>query len=902
MSYRALFVQTYIVGAALFGSVLVSATAQAQAPGCCEGGSAFGANAWTAGNHWAGWGVAAPVFDPSDTWPAEAESQAGLKDEPAPYWWTHGELEIGGRDFVNNPTVGGQIYGNTPGNPPGYVHLDQQSLAKYYEYSIVAPGAFGGGHVAMGSSDGLYQLDLWANNVASNFAGFSDQAYTLEASKAGEHYLTVSWDQTPHIYSTSAQTPFLGVGTNNLTWQGALLPGGPTGNSGNYNGVYSYLHPIDLGIERDTISFAYRWTPDFGGGGWKDSALSQYDFNTWYSHTDRNGTQAAGVVELDGFNPTQVPAPVDDTTQNFGVSGERIGNTPWGKYTFKLGYAGSVYTDNISSYTVQNPFTPTSGICATPTTSAQGTINCKAALLSTPPSNEMNSISGTMTADLPYKTHYAGTLSYTDMTQNQTFLDMTNNPNAANTGIQGYTSVPWNQYNTGFINGNLLRPVTSLNGDIQEILSNNVLTTQITPDLTSKWSYRFYDFDNGTPNIAFPCWVSYDGTGYVPSSGSTGTHYPCGGSESAIQSLSISYMKQDVGSELNWRPDREWNFNAAYGFERYDYVQADVNATNESSGKLSADYRPFSWFDARLSGYVADRRYETYNYDDFVVPTQFPANIPCSGVSPTNCPGGYYVTQTAFEYSPAYRQFMYDNRDETKLNFLANITVFRGVTVSPSVKYQDDYYGINPNYNLGVASNGSVSWGVDVAYVPHPDLSFALSYYEEFYNTLAYAQSCQPNGSHGACTGAATGGVVTPATLVTTNDKEIVNTVTAAMSYVIIPGRLTLDLRGSVSDGLDSQVIANCTSGCPLPNNTTLLSHVEADLIYKFDPALLSDTGFKDMKLKLRYAWERNMVTNWQNDPIAPVTSSISTGALFMDYDNPNYNVQAVSASLIVKW
>ena len=60
----------------------------------------------------------------------------------------------------------------------------------------------------MGSSDGLYQLDFWANNVGANFGGFSDQSYMLTASKVGEHYLTIQLDQTPHIYSTSAQTPW----------------------------------------------------------------------------------------------------------------------------------------------------------------------------------------------------------------------------------------------------------------------------------------------------------------------------------------------------------------------------------------------------------------------------------------------------------------------------------------------------------------------------------------------------------------------------------------------------------------------------------------------------------------------------------------------------------------------
>ncbi len=857
--------------------------------------------------------MVAPVFDPSATWPAEAETQVGLKDEPAPYWWTHGEIEIGGRDFVNDPKVGGQIYGNTPGSPPGYVHLDQQSLAKYYEYSIQAPGAFGGGHVAMGSSDGLYQLDLWANNVASNFAGFSDQAYTLQASKAGEQYLTVSWDSTPHVYSTSAQTPFGGVGTDHLTWSGAPLPGGSS-----YSTVYPYLHSIDLGIERDTISFAYRWTPsEFGG--LKDIDLSQYDFNTYYSHMDRTGTQAAGIVELNGFSPTQIPAPVDDTTQNFGASGERFGDTPWGKYTFKLGYAGSVYTDNISSFSIQNPFFPTAAtagptsvppLCKTATTTAAGTANCGSGVESTPPSNQMNSISGTMTADLPYNTRYAGTVSYTDMTQNQTFNDMTNNPFAAT--LPSYlssSSGTWQTYNTGFINPNLAAiragnftaatigtPVTSLNGDIQEILSNNVLTTKITPDLTSKLSYRLYDFDNGTPNIFFPCWVSYDGTGTVPSTGSS-TSKPCGGGENAIQSLSISYLKQDAAAELNWRPDREWNFNAGYGFERYDYTDADVNATNENSGKLSADWRPFSWLDARLSGSVADRRYENYNYDEYAASIQFPCGTISAGTIGTcgSTTTGTNASSSSWMYSPAYRQFMYDNRDQTKAQFQTNILVLPGVTVSPSVKYSDDYYGINPNYNVGINDNTSVSAGIDLTYVPHPDLSLALSYYWENYNTKLYSTSTNEV-------------VITPATLVTTNDKEYVNTVTAAASYVVIPSRLTFDVRASVSDGLDKQGFTYCpASGCAansvtFPNNTTLFEHVEANLIYRLDPDLLGDAGFKDMKVKLRYTWEKNAVTNWQNDPLAPYTSSVSTSALWMDYDNPNYNVQMVSASLIVSW
>ena len=52
--------------------------------------------------------------------------------------------------------------------------------------------------------------------------GYSDQSYDLSASKAGKYYVDVQWDQTPHVYSTSAQTIYNGVGTNALTLPAGL--------------------------------------------------------------------------------------------------------------------------------------------------------------------------------------------------------------------------------------------------------------------------------------------------------------------------------------------------------------------------------------------------------------------------------------------------------------------------------------------------------------------------------------------------------------------------------------------------------------------------------------------------------------------------------------------------------
>ena len=60
-----------------------------------------------------------------------------------------------------------------------------------------------------------------------------------DVSKAGEHYLNFGWDQTPHVYSTSAQTLYNGVGTTALT-----LPSGLSDVSCSSCRLHSACQPV----------------------------------------------------------------------------------------------------------------------------------------------------------------------------------------------------------------------------------------------------------------------------------------------------------------------------------------------------------------------------------------------------------------------------------------------------------------------------------------------------------------------------------------------------------------------------------------------------------------------------------------------------------------------------------
>ncbi len=508
--------------------------------------------------------------------------------------------------------------------------------------------------------------------------------------------------------------------------------------------------------------------------------------------------------------------------------------------------------------------------------------------MSTPPSNAMNGFSTTTSADLPWNSRYVGTTSYQMMTQNAGFLPMTNNPFAA----ASPNGLPWSSVGA--------LPVQSLGGNIDTLLSNNVITTKITPELTSKLTYRYYNFDNQTPRVIEPCWIAYDGTGTAPTAG-----HLCGpaGFEGSLSSLSISYIKQNAGEELNWRPVKDWNFTAAGGWEGYNYTQADAGYTNEYSVKGSVDWKPTGWLTARASGFYSDRIAGNYNYLNNVAAIQFPIfpnAAPQCAVLTSGCAG--------WVYSTAYQQFMFDNRQRTKADFLLDVVVAPGVTVTPTFKYKDDYYPLNtatgaPVGTLaeGLQDQKMLSGGVDVAWVVMPNLSIVASYYYEYYHQQLYS------GGNNA--------FPTAANLVTTIDNEFVNTVTAAVKWAAIPNTLDFDVRYSVSDGLDQQSCNLCTwknsagvsqpTGTPFPNDTTLFQRVDATATYRFDPTWVQQAGFKgDLLFRLRYTWESNAVSNWQNDALAPYTDipGFTANALWLAYDNPNYNVQMLSASLIARW
>ena len=804
--------------------------------------------------------AAAPAADLQSAAPTVADT-----------WWVyHGTVEFGGRFFVNDPTK------------DGIASQGQKSLGKYYEYSDVKPGVFGDAWLNAQTKDGLYNIDVWGDNI-----GYNDQRYEAIGSKAGEYYLDFTWDQTPHIYSTNAQTLYQGLGGSALVLPSGLsntlfndagctrVPGQqPTGcASGNptaaqraaiQRDINNNLYTTDIGIRRDTASVAFRWTP-----------TDAWDINFNYSNMHRWGSQVEGVVFSPGTSgvAAQVPKPVDDTTQNFGVNGEYKGTSPWGKsFTFKLGYAGSIYEDAMSSYTVQNPFCATGsgmGECA-----RNGSPSSPIAQMGLWPDNQAHGFSANAGVDLPMNSRYMGTLSYTMMRQDQAFQ-------------------PFSPFNTMFTNaGNTVQgalpglPAASLNGQINTFLSNNVLTTQINPTLKSKLSYRYYNYDNNTPELFFNDWTLTD----VKSANiTTATYAP-------VSSLSVSYTKQNAGAELVWSPAREWNLGTAYGFERYNWTRADADVTNENSGKIFADYKPWSWLLARASYVFSDRRYDNYDYRGMVGNFQWSDPL-CLNPQPSP------AQQCNTQYSTAMRQFYLDNRQRQVGKFSIAIDVMRGLTVTPTFGYQEDNYSISAT-EVGLTRSQSIKTGVEVAYAINPWTNILLAYMNEQY---------RQNLKFTTATGSTTVNPVVGANTWHADIWDNVNTFMAAFNWGAIPDKLDFRFSYAVSLSSDSQPIMSDTGAQPsqaqggnLPDVKGQWSRLEAMAKYTFDKDTVRFLGINGQAYaKLRYVWERNSVNNFDQDIMQAYMNPLISNTGFMTwmaYDNPNYNVHLIGASLGVKW
>ena len=844
-------------------------------------------------------------------------------------WYWNGEVEAGSNIFIKKP---GDGFGRDSAQPFWLTPTTTDSRQKMDEYGHIPRSVFLqelGIHA--GSKDGRYGFDFWADNIGTDF-----QKYFLDLYEPGRQYFYASWDQTPHLLSSSAKSIFSGVGTNRLTvdpttkafLQSHLGQSAGTGNAGQtandriciddyINGRVSGgcvpafglpgalaltgaapMNQLELKTLREKASLGYR-----------NTMLDAWDFNVDYSNEHRTGNRPLGIgwgyaawngnpaltagangqigfvntltgIPAGGPRPSsgavEVPQPIDDRTQNANASGEYVGTTPWGtRWNTSVKYSGSFYNNSIKSIDVDNPF------CNTCTAYTGGLIGANLGVganifrYGLAPDNNANGVTWNTSVNLPiFKTRYVTTLQYTQYRQNDTFIDT-----ATNGVTYGAAVGQINPY-----------PANSLTGGVNAFLSNNVFTSELTHSLHNTLKVRYYDRKDNTQTLTF-----------------NNYNFGDGGVATAAEQIPVtrmphSYTKLNLEDQLKWDINRTWAVGAGPVFERMTYQNGEVDSTNEVGGKafVNMTMRLATW---RASVEYTQRRYNTY--------------LAGSATDPA---------------ANAMRYFFVANRDRTKGSTVLELAAFKNVTISPNGGFRWDDYPADQTLTaittgtslstLGTRYDRGWNIGADANWRPTPTVKLGFGYnHEEHYLRM---QTC--------CGGSSVIVPGPPTVPYTDGDKwasdirQFYNTFIFSADWKAIPGKLDFKadyLMALSTEANQTQVCttAGCVTGAgtgvtvnqvQFPDEKNKFQRFNFIAKYYVDKDVVKRMGwFGDVTLKARYTWERNNNSNWATDTMSPYSPSAADSggdttsggrSLFLAYNNPNYTAQIVALSVATRW
>jgi MtrB/PioB family decaheme-associated outer membrane protein len=601
------------------------------------------------------------------------------------------------------------------------------------------------------------------------------------------------------------------------------------------------VSPVTLNVDRETAKVSLRYTP-----------TPNWNIRLDYSHEDRNGNQGFGTA-INGFNTIELPAPISYTTQNFSGSVEYAGDWATDKrWNLNLTYNGSIFENKYESFTWDNPFR---------LTAPGGANTANEGRNSLPPDNHAHRMTLSGGIDLPFDSRYVGTYSYSIMRQNEAFMPFTINPTILSSGAIPMTNLS-------------LLPAPSLDGKIDEILINNVLTTRFDDELTGTVRFRYLSVDNNTPLLFFPEYVRADGARQ----------------NDDRQNYRPAYARTTSSADLNWRAMPGLKLGTSFGWERYDRDNREADVTDEYSGKIFVDFTPemLEWMSLRASVLQAERRYDTYDALQNV------------GII------GYPPAGTAFLQNPLLRKFDMADRSRTKADASLEIVFEEGWITTPTGSWRKDEFGDNlaNGGELGLKEETYWNAGIEQTFPLADNIAVMLSYVREnFDRTIVNRQKTVVGEGN-------------PADNWGSRIKDIVNTFGGSANIglgtsELLPGTIDLEFNYIYSHtDNETQTYAlglnNRTSTPQYPDVTNTFQRLDGVVKYGVDPGLVQSLGWDgEVVVKLRYAFERNEMTNWAIDSMVPYMIAIDAGAnrsLFLAALNPNYDASLVTLEFGFAW
>lgn len=671
------------------------------------------------------------------------------------------------------------------------------------------------------SRDQANDAQYWQIHGAN--LGLDSRKFHAQGGIQGAWNLNFSIDQLKKSQTDSARFHHQGLGTSTLTLPTGFSRG-TTATAANFPD--SEFNAFEIQQGRDIYRIGL-------------NALlgKEWDFKVNYREDQRDGTRMTGFIYSSG-SASILPYQIDDKTQQI----EAILAYTNKVAQFQLGYTYSKFSNNLSAFDVQNPFT--------------GGTNQLNHRLSLAPDNDHHQFNATGAYKFGKTTRLSASYSYGIARQNESFLAYSVNGAAATTAL----------------------PRSSLDGKVINTVLDIALTTKPIDKMNLKVAYQYRDNDNRTP-IAQYIYAGRDAaTVGAATSSNVRTNAPVSTSEHKL-SLEGDY---EIAAKTILRA----------GVERVDkkYTLADRSETQ--TDKLSIELRrPVSDEFLGSLGYTyTQRRGSDYDKNIYFRNTY-------TGTGFQTAAAGRLTS------NPSVRAFMYADYNEDRLRAGGNWTVSETVSLQGGLDgYQQKMRGPNCGQFSDTLQQGALGVNGPLSgtclgrtRADGASLSLDLQYQpEENLTTFAFANFSQTGVKETGRTwakGNATGGADTSNWYGDITYRD--HTVGFGLKWQPeekwdFGGTYVLN-QGTGISGVSTA--SGLAAAQPMPETWNKLHTLQ--LFAKWDYS-------KQLSWRFNYLYENLKSYDWATSDLGPIVPGV-TGVIFTGQQAPRYSNHVFGVSAVVK-
>jgi MtrB/PioB family decaheme-associated outer membrane protein len=629
-------------------------------------------------------GAHSEVLKPGKTTPVPSLVQTEVTEEPA-----GDERAAEGEGPTIEPVLSGEA---------SVIARDTDvkgDAAKFEQYRDLSQRVSGDLKVRYEKEDsGFLQFD--AVKIAQD-----DQYVHAAGSRYGKAGIDLSYDKIPHRFATDALTLYSGIGSDTLTLDDTLQA---TVEATPFPDVANQLNAF---LNTGAVSGTPQFLRKQGKVDFDLMTLDPFNFRVELKRLKRDGTRpyagSFGLNNNEGME--ELLKPVDDETKELRFVAE-YAEKP---LLLNLTYYLSLYNNDADTLTWDNPLRLTDAVGGP----SRG-------LIDLPPDNEYHniSLSGSL-LDLPLSTTLSAVVAWGLMKQDDPLVPYT--------------------INTAIVQPPL--PAEKVEAEVNTSLLDFAITSRPMDFMHAKGKFRYFEYDNDTPQIEFP-------DGYVVTDSFL--------DPDPVKNLPVSYKKTTARADLGFDLSRKNRLTLGYTFYQTRRENREVAKQKDNIYLGAFDSSLLSWLDLRLSYERTDREIDGYEY-----------TVPLAG-------GG------ANTQEPLLRKYTEADMVRDRFQFLTTVYPVEALALSGSFIYGEDDFKDSP-FGLLEDTHYAASFDFDYRITERANL-------RAFYTYEKYQALQRNNGLVGSNTSEWF-----------SESKDVLNTFGGGIKFALIRNRLDLDLSYSYS-------------------------------------------------------------------------------------------------------